>query len=78
MSNSSKTVLPDDRYAQALVYHERVVERNTHVEHGVKAHLVQDYPALIVMVSCPCGRAYTTTNERFSAGDERFYELMKR
>lgn len=67
----------EERDTKARVRHECAVEHNRHVAHGAKSHLVQSDPAVIVMVSCPCGLSFTMTNGKFSSGNRRFYETME-
>ena len=78
MTEQRKTVYGDEeRLTRARVHHECASEHNRHVEHGVKAHLVQSEPIVITMTSCPCGLSFTQSDGRFSSGDRRFYETME-
>jgi hypothetical protein len=61
---------------QATAYHNRMVEQNAHVEHGIKSHLVESGPKVVIMVSCPCGLAYTTTDGWYSSGHKGLYTTM--
>lgn len=66
-----------DRHVASVLHHERMVRHNEHVEHGVRTHLVQSEPSLILMTSCPCGASFTTTDGEFSSGSRGFFETMR-
>ena len=66
-----------DRQVAASLYHERMVRRNKHVEHGVVTYLVQSEPTLIKMTACPCGASFAETDGEFTAGSRGFFETMR-
>jgi hypothetical protein len=68
---------PSDRDIEAAIYHDRAIERERHIKHGIRSHLVQSAPQVIVMGSCPCGASYTMTDGKFSAGSKGLFEIME-
>jgi hypothetical protein len=66
-----------DRDIEAAIYHDRAVEREHHIKHGIQSHLVQSAPQVIVMGSCRCGASYTMTDGKFSAGSKGLFEIME-